>query len=121
VTNTLARTHLLVLWRFQTPDDTAPVRAAADDVNRVIAFSEQESADIFAGRLRAYGLDAHPYPVTSTMVAELLDHNGRHDPDDVVVFEAQTVDAQDAVTWAQELADRMFALLAAEFEASQRP
>jgi hypothetical protein len=110
---------LIVPWRFQTPpDESAPVQAAADDVGRVIVFAELEPAEVFAGRLRSYGLDAAAAPVDGTMVAQLLDHNGHHDPDAVTLFEASTTGPEDALTWAAELADRFIARLASAFDAA---
>jgi hypothetical protein len=108
--------HLIVVWRFRTPDDSAPVRAAEDDLHRVIVFAVPDHAASFAARLRGLGLDAEPYPVDGSMVAELLGHNCA-DPseEDVTLFEASTVSAEDAARWAVDLADRMFVALARAF------
>lgn len=78
----------------------------ADDIGRLPLFATPTLASVFAVELEKH-TDASVaiLSLDSQQVVQLLTHNGLDEPDSYDV-ETQTENAEDAITWARELAER---------------
>ena len=99
-------TPFLVLWAAPG----GPMRAAADETEKLLVFSDDCLAELFAARLACHGFRSVTWPTNPGQVTDLLlaaGVDGEGAPDRVSLFEAQTTNQADAERWCIELADRL--------------